>query len=198
MKILGFAGRRRAGKTLAARMVEDIGRKELGIHIKYLNFTSHVVRIYCENMGQELKAIYNGNGDIREEFLEEILLLSDRYKKVYGYNYFIDLLHGDNTFPGDNIVIDDVKTIEELRFILDNGGKVYKIEVDKPKRAARCPIIPGVDDHWTETELADLEGETFRHLGGGTIHNNKDPEDLRRELVRPVRSFFECQNTPNL
>lgn len=183
MKILAFAGKRRAGKTMAADMVKEIG-ENMGMKIKKRSFLFSARQMYAKVYGSAIPE--NDPSD------QQVMNLYTYLNNVLKQNRMIlaNMLFKD-VLPGDLVVIDDVKTIEDVQAIKARGGIIYKIDTEKPVRERRGFIFTkGVDDGMFETEIADLGSDTFRALGGGVLYNNKQPHELRKELEWIVRKVF--------
>lgn len=179
MKIIGFAGKRKAGKTIAANIMEDL-LIQRGMDPKKLSFSFYVRQAFC-------RANSLSSEDLKptDEMLKRLIDFEWRMK----IKTFVDLLARD-ILPGDYVVIDGVHYLEHLQFIHEKGGIVYRVEADKALREMRgVKYTKGIDDHLRETDL-DFGSDTFRKLGGGVLYNNKTELDLKPELEYIVKSKF--------
>ena len=185
MTILAFAGRRRSGKTEASDSVVTIG-KEMGISIRKVSFADSLREMFSRKTGIAVSMLLNP--ETKEEFRKRLVRFADEEREkdpdVFVNNLFASVL------PGEHIVIDDMRLLNELVAVAQRGGKPFKIEASKVSREARgYKYDQEIDEHISETEL-DLSAHTFECLGGGRVFNNKSKEHLRAELMEVVRKNF--------
>lgn len=183
MKIIGFAGKRLSGKTTASKILIDYSL-DVGYPFRKASFAEHILWMFAEEKKITLDTLELGfnEADLLPEFRNYIgdSLAKDRLffakSLIFTFSQF------------ENVVIDDVSTIEELEVIFKWGGYTYKLETDLPILKDRgWEFTPGVDDDLDEMELGSLDPHTFIPYGG-YIHNNKSLTDLRGEVVRVFNS----------
>lgn len=183
MKIIGFAGKRLCGKTLASDILVDYS-KDIGHPFRKASFASHILWMFAEEKKITLDTLELGfnEADLLPEFRHYIAKSLSKDRLFFAKS----LIFTFSQF--ESIVIDDVSTIEELEVIFKWGGHTYKIETDLPILKDRgWEFTPGLDDDLDEMELGSLDPHTFLPYGG-YIHNNKEVSDLRREVVRVFNS----------
>jgi hypothetical protein len=183
MKILAFSGKRKAGKTLAANFAMML-LADMGIDAKKRSFLFHARQLYSKAYGivipddfpndQQLVNLYSYIGFLRKR--NPKILTDMLFKDCVGKNF---------------IIIDDVKTIEDVEAIIKAGGILYNVDAAQGTREFRgFNFTRGVDDSIMETEISDLGSDTFRVLGGGALYNNQTQQDLRAEVDWIVRKHF--------
>lgn len=186
MRILALPGKRRAGKTTAAHIVKGIADESFGIKVRILSFGFPLKQMYSRQYGTSIFDL--DAAETKEQFRKSLIDYANALKKENPY-LFVDMLAA-HANPGDNIVIDDVRNIEELQWCIENGGKPYRVEADKQLRIARGAIYdPLIDDALGETEL-DFSSETWRILGGGVIYNNKTTFELKESLFKLTKAIY--------
>lgn len=175
--IIAFAGSgRKCGKSTAAELIVSFKPD-----FKVISFANPLKEFYAKKYKISLKELYDPMG--KEKHREGLQKESDEIKKEDPYflakKLFVDY-HEE-----ENLIIDDLRVIEELKMCLDYGVRIYKIEAEKTVRAKRgWNYNPAVDDHFTETEL-DLSRSTYEALGGEVIYNNyANKEDFKRSLYK--------------
>jgi phosphomevalonate kinase len=186
MNLLAFAGKRYSGKTQSAKIVQDICF-DLGIQIRKASFADSLRAMYCKHRGIPESLLLDPN--TKEEYRYDLIEFAHKCKQKDPY-VFIKYLQ-DSIKNERNVVIDDVRSIEELQAVVTLGGFVYKIESDKHARESRgWKYYKPVDNHLSETEIGDLSGYTFFCLGGGQVFNNSNTEALKRELMPIVLKSY--------
>lgn len=179
MNIIGFAGKRRSGVTLASTITEDLLLNR-GMQSKRLSFLFYVKQVFARANNITVNEI-----DTTDGMVKRLIDFELRMKP----KTFTDMLFRD-VKQGDNVIIDGVKYIEHMQAIIERGGVVYRIEVDKALREMRgAKFIEGIDRSLRETDL-DYNSDTYRKIGGGVIYNNKTELDLKNELEYVVKRRF--------
>ncbi len=185
--IIALAGRRKSGKSTVADLMVEIG-KDQGIEIKRRSFAHPLKLEYSRRFGVPLEDLYDEYQ--KESHREKLMIFAAHVNKLYP-RIFIDYLF-DRLKEDDNIIIDDMRTMEQLQELIAQGGKPYKVHADSQKRFTRGAWPnPTVDDSLQESELGDLSSWTFHCLGGGVIYNNYTSEEiLKKELIWLTREIF--------
>lgn len=179
MNILGFAGRRLSGKNEASDIVVEFMPT-----FQQASFAQLAKLDYCALKGITI-ADFIGN---KEKYRKGLIEYTKEIKKDDRFFYARKLF--EHFSDEDNIVISDVRFIEELQEIKIRGGVVYKIESSDDARAERgYKFNPAVDLDISETEL-DLSSYTYHCLGGGIIHNNSCKNSLRRDIYKLLEKNF--------
>lgn len=89
----------------------------------------------------------------------------------------------------EDLVMDNLQTVEELSSILKYKGTILKIECDKNVRIYRgFRYVPLIDEHYLEREM-DLSSYTISKLGGQVIWNNTTMENLRSQVTKVMLSL---------
>lgn len=186
MKLIGLAGKRRSGKSTCARIIKEIAMDTFGVKVKILSYGFPLKQMFSRQFNVPVEDL--DDPVTKEKYREAVIDYANLLKEKNPY-LFVNLLAGQCQF-GDNVVIDDVRTIEELEFVIKCQGLPYRVEADQFIRAARGAIYkPAIDLGLGETEL-DFSAETWRCLGGGVIYNNKDLLTLREPLTKLVRDTY--------
>ncbi len=187
MKVLAFAGLRKVGKTRLSNELIAMAN-DMGISVRKVSFASSLKQMYCQN--------YN----VPPEELEDVIQKEVHRASLEAFSEWVKKESGDqevlikDMWEGigyeENIIIDDLRRIEELASVKAQGGIPYKVEADLAVRMSRgYSYDPKVDESPYEKELGTLSSDTFFHLGGGAIYNNKTIFDIQprlRELILEV------------
>lgn len=185
MTILSIAGRRRTGKTVSAEILCSIGH-EMGIPIQKHSFADPIRQEFARVLKISEKRLLDP--DTKEDYREEMIAFSEEKKKEDPFIWINKLF--EEITPGSHVVIDDMRSLHELEYIVKLGGKPYKVEASKETREKRGYKYNSViDDHLSETEM-DLCFHTFYTLGGSGWFNNKSIEELRAELTVVFKDVF--------
>lgn len=185
MAVVALAGRRRSGKSTTADLITYIG-EEMHIVIRKVSFADPLREMFCAETGVTMRELIDPE---TKELHREWLIEFATEKRADNPYIFIDLLF--NTIsPSENIVIDDMRSIEELERVVKAGGKPYKVASSQSARETRgWRYNSNIDDHVLETEL-DLSGDTFRLLGGGQIFNTSSQSYLQNQLFDIVKLAY--------
>lgn len=118
----------------------------------------------------------------KEQHRQNMQEHSHRYLMKDRYHYIRKLLL--SCTPGEMVVIDDERTIEEAHTVWACGGIMYQIYTNPHVKAARG-VKPSKDalNHFTEHDMAVVTAETMRCLGGGRIYNKGSLQDLKDEAM---------------
>lgn len=188
MKILAFAGKRKVGKTRLSNELITMA-SEMGIKVRRVSFASSLKQLYCEQYNtppEELEDVV-----MKEVHRAALEAFSEWVKSEAGdQNVLIDDMwsHIDQD---ENIIIDDLRRIEELQSVKLRGGIPYKVEADLSVRMSRgFKYDPKVDESSYEKELGDLSSDTFFHLGGGAVYNNKTIWEMQPKLKELILEVF--------
>jgi len=180
--ILGLAGKRASGKTVLADMIID-----LNVNFRKISFADALKEMYSKENGIVLSEFQDRK--IKEKHRKGLIKLASEMREKNPYifvNYVFDQIHDD-----DFIVIDDLRTIEELAGLLKRNGKPIKIQADNFVRIKRgWKYDYDIDSSYLETELADCCADTFRILGGTTVYNNENElTALKKEAWKILAEF---------
>jgi phosphomevalonate kinase len=191
MKIIGFAGTRKSGKTAAAHQLMGIDER-----FRRMSFADPLKDMYCKTKGIGRETL--DNVSLKEFYRRDMQEVSTQMKIDNGDDYFAKMLL-DQVLSNDFVVIDDVRFVQELKLIRQAGGIVYQVYSDPHKRAERgWEFDPIIDTDISETELGWLTAETFHLLGGGRIYNNHSTKELRNEIFNVLlRHNFVDQTLKN-
>lgn len=168
--LIGIMGRRKSGKTLTARTITEINTS-----FQICSFAYALKKMFSE----EFEVPYAALVDViaKEKFRQQLIDYAT-LKKKENPSIFIDFLM-NKISDNENIVIDDVRYIEELSSIKKRGGTPIKITVENAVRAKRGWSYDSlIDNDFSESELGDLSAHTLDKLGGYHIYNNKTIDDL--------------------
>lgn len=186
MKILGFVGKRKSGKTTAANMFLEVAAFN-GSMFRKVSFADELRRSFAEKRGIDPDLLLQNFA--KEEYREDLIKYAIEIRKTDPL-YFVKSLF-DNILEYENIIIDDVRYIEELEAIWNRKGVIYKVEAETKVLESRgWKYTLGVDDDLGETELGSLSPHTFLPYGG-FIYNNKGKEPLKSDLIKLYDKHFK-------
>jgi hypothetical protein len=162
--LIAFGYKRRTGKDTASDiLVRDYGFTKLGF--------AAPIRTALETMfGFTYEQIYGSEKEVVDEHLgftprRAAQVLGDAVRDNLAEDAFTRIL--EKRIPGNtDIVIHDIRTISEARWVADNDGALCLMKRDTEDN----------DSHKTETQLDDFEDWDF------VIDNNGSMEDLRIRL----------------
>lgn len=185
MKILALIAQRKSGKSKAAELFVSAAH-DCGCEFTRVAFANILRKEFADEKGIEFEILTDNT--LKEKYRLEIIQFATEKKRTNKL-YFIDKLF--ESVKG-NIVIDDMRFIEELAAVTKRGGITYKISCTEAIRQSRGYVYtPDIDDDLSETELGrDCSIETLRVLGGGVVYNNKTEDDLRKEMELVFRKHF--------
>jgi phosphomevalonate kinase len=188
-RMLGFCGRRKSGKTLAADIV-------LGLDSRFSrkSFADTLRRLFSEMTGVPVEDLQHTTK--KERYRKDVIEFSKDVKKDKGLFYFAEDFF--NTFYGDDLIVcDDLRILEELYLSVLFGSVVYRIHADNKIRATRGWVFdPEIDNDISETELGDLSSGTLYYCtGGGVLYNTKDSTYLEEGIVKVLQQHFPTQAT---
>jgi hypothetical protein len=167
MNIIAFTGSKRAGKTTAAQYFMDQG-------YTLVSFKSPILEEVIKNFPDLLK-FFSGlyTKDIATLLIEKpagIRELLQNYgtdlRRTEDPDYWVNAWHAKVNALGGNIVVDDVRFLNEAEAIKDFGGKIIRVTRD-------TGIAP--DGHVSETEMSQIQVDL-------EIENNGTVEELYNKL----------------
>lgn len=165
-----------SGKTSFAKAVSDVCPSFV-----VDSFARPLKEEYAAQTGIALDNLYNT--DLKEQYRDGMQQHSEKYLNQDRYHYIRLLLL--STTPGQRKWIDDLRTIEEAHVIWALGGTMIQVYTDPYVRAARgVKTSKRALQHFTETEMAVVSGETMRALGGERIYNNGSLDNLKDEAFK--------------
>lgn len=177
MRIVGISGKSESGKDhLAKHYFKPAG------FIQF-SFAWHF-KIWLVSTGQ---ATYEEVFVTKPPHIRDLLQKegTERGRMVYGENIWCNTALYWMTVIADhsncqNFVIPDVRFPNELKFIQNNGGHVYRIIA--PTRVANSKLTPEAKQHISETALDDIPLSTFT----GVIFNDIGQEQLAHEQMTDI------------
>ena len=162
MQLIGLTGKKRAGKDTACDMLQSIiGNKRtiyrsgfadavyadlarmLGVTVDYMKQNKPMFRLMLQGYG------------------------TDYCRAAFGSEYWIHRWWGDVPCNIDVALIPDVRFMNEVDFMLNNGGEVWRVDLRG---------VSNIKKHASETEL---DGYEFP-----TIDNNKSPQYMMAQLQK--------------
>jgi phosphomevalonate kinase len=176
--LVALAGPRKSGKTAFAELVVGINDG-----FKSIAFADALKFDFSEEFGVALGDLYDV--EVKERYRQAMVEYGD-YRRAKDQYCFCKTLFA-RLEVGESYIIDDMRRIEELEWVMKAGGKPFRMYSPPEIRKARGWVFdPKVDNHPTEVEL-DLSRETFEHLGGGYIYNTSNNLDT---LERTAFTFL--------
>ena len=177
--IIMLAGPRKSGKT---KIAEDMSSSNYDFMV--VSFADIIKEVYSEQNSVPIADLYDPF--IKERHRQGLNDLGMEARQTMG-GYFLPntLFKRIKEIECDNIVIDDLRTIEELEVGINNGAVPYFVYSDVHARAYRgFQYNREIDESYLEREL-QLTQETYNALGGGYIYNNYNdiPRRLRETVV---------------
>ena len=186
MRILGLCGRRKSGKSRAADMVIKL-TGSTPYPFKKVSFADPLRLMFANEKGIEPESLKDNY--TKELYRKELIEYSQKVKAEDPL-FFVNALFENYVDEADNIVIDDVRFIEELAAIKKRGGIIYKVEASNTIRKARgWEYNADVDENLSETELGDLSAHTMA-VYGGILFNNGSEEQLRKDVRQVLVKHF--------
>jgi phosphomevalonate kinase len=181
-----LAGRRRTGKSTTASLIVALG-EEMEVHIRRVSFADPLREMFSKETGISMRHLLSV--ETKEAYRDRLIAFAQE-KQKHNPRVLINALFADITVKED-IVIDDMRTIEELEAVIKVGGKPYKIVASQKVRESRGYQYNSViDNALLETEM-DLAAHTYMVLGGGQIFNNGTEAYLRNQLFDIVRQEYK-------
>lgn len=186
MSVIALAGRRYSGKTVAADLIVQIG-EDMNVYVRKVSFIDPLRELFSKEKGISLRLLVDP--ETKEEFREGLVRFADEKRKEDPLILITALFASVSV--NEHIVIDDMRTIEELQAVKKVGGKPYKVHASHSSREMRgYKYNPVIDNGILETEM-DLSGDTFMKLGGGQIFNTGSRAYLKNQLFDLVRKEFK-------
>jgi phosphomevalonate kinase len=177
--IIMLAGPRKSGKT---KIAEDMGSSNYDFMV--VSFADIIKEAYSQMYSVPIADLYDPV--TKEKYRQGLDFLGKEARKEQG-KYFLPntLFDRIKDIECDNIVIDDLRTIEELEVGLNHGAVPYFVYSDIHVRTWRgFQYNREIDESYLEREL-QLTQETYNALGGGYIYNNYNdiPKRLRETVM---------------
>jgi hypothetical protein len=179
--LIALAGEAGSGKTTAARL--------LARHFGFTraSFADALKRSAAAALGVPVSLLEDSKRDqhyrvallhdgdvIRELTVREFLQHygSEAHREVFGPDFWTLALEAQLDLDGGRIVVDDLRTPNEARWVASLGGQVYR--VTNPRVCPSNGLL-----HETELPLPDS-------LLDGEIRNNGSADDLLQQLERSL------------
>ena len=169
--IIGFTGKKQSGKTEAARFLEEY---------KLINFKDALIEEIVENFPDLLREL-----SISYKLpIQALFLLKPPLMRRLMQNYGTNVRRKDKedywikrwlyrVYPrDDNIVVDDVRFINEAKIIKQLGGTVIRLVRQTTEK----------DTHISELEMDEIKEDY-------TINNNKDLVFLKEEVKKCLENI---------
>lgn len=177
--IIMLAGPRKSGKT---KIAEDMSSSNYDFMV--VSFADIIKEVYSEQYSVPIADLYDPV--TKEKYRQGLNALGMEARESMG-GYFLpnSLFKRIEDIECDNIVIDDLRTIEELEVGIKHGAIPYFVYADVHVRAWRgFQYNREIDESYLEREL-QLTQETYNALGGGYIYNNYNdiPKRLRETVM---------------
>lgn len=192
-KLMAFSGFRKSGKTFTADFLVNMAKEQYDLKVQKLSFADSLRIQFSEYKNIPIEFLTNNQ--TKENYRQEIITFAS-WIRANDPIFFIR-----ETFKlidmCDFVIIDDLRTIEEFRAVVEFGGKPFRIFASPEIRRDRGWIYaPSIDNDLTETEM-DLSAETYFRFGGKWIYNNHGvkPEqpvvfELKAQLDKILRNFL--------
>ncbi len=185
MNIISFSGRIKSGKTASVDTICLLDSR-----FERVSFASIMKDMYAREMG--INRVILDDVLEKEKHRRGMQEFGDKKRKADRYCFAVALINTLN--PNGYYGIDDQRYLEEVEVLMKLGAVPYGVFAEPHHRAARGWVPnPDVDNHLSETELGDLNAETWRKLGGGMVYNNKTRDHLKDLLLPIVRQHFPYQ-----
>ena len=151
-----------------------------------MSFADTVREMFSKETGIGLKTLTDNSA--KEEYRERLIAFAEGLRAKDKLIFIKALL--DNIVPDEYVVIDDLRLLLELEYLVKNKAIIFRVEADRHVLKKRGWIyFSDIDEHITETDL-DLCQETYVKLGGGVIRNNGTLEELEHSLSLMLLKFF--------
>lgn len=184
--LIALAGPRKVGKTYTANLIVELA-SELGLEFTKLSFADSLRQKFAKYRGIAVDVLTSNFA--KEEYRIEMIEYADSLRKIDPY-IFIKETQNMMDFC-KYVVIDDLRTSEELSIILGLDGLPFRVYADVATRKNRGYVAnPRVDNDPTETDMV-LDRSTYISFGGDWIYNNVDNGPrLREDLLKILRKSF--------
>jgi dephospho-CoA kinase len=176
--IIGLSGYAQSGKdTVANILVEQYGfnRVAFADKIRGLLYEANPT----VNDGLKLQDMVNEYGwDVAKKHLEVRRLLQELgvgARKLFGENFWVHQAMTSITNAHSNIVVTDVRFINEANTLKTNGGQLWRV---------KRPGIGAVNNHLSEHDLDGYKVDQILH-NGGTV---KELELLVQQRMDNIRA----------
>lgn len=150
--LIGILGKKRSGKDTVASFIQA----EYGF--KRLAFADPIKKIvaaidpYVDEFGTRLSSLQLSDDDIKKDYPEYRRLLqalgTEGLRDTINENFWIDILLKEAQ-RYENVVISDVRFVNEVKAIKMSGGYIWKVE--------RTDSTEVEDDHRSEQEINSVQ-----------------------------------------
>jgi len=164
--ILGIAGKMRSGKSTFATFMADLLPSDRA------SFASPIKRIATEITGKEIK------DENKEQIRPLLQAIGETCKAVHGQDYWLRILATvwrEQIESQDRwVIVDDVRTLVEAQWIIDQGGHVVRV------------VRPETDclasDHVSERSVDGITPDTVVVNTQGLWELKREAENLSTKL----------------
>ena len=181
--IIGISGKMGAGKDTAAAILVKMGYLQASFAQNLKSVASIITGIpYDEIVTREVKRMQAPDTNLT--VAQVFQLLGNGIRNILGDDIWIKSLF--NNIKGDeNVVISDVRYLNEAEAIRKRGGIIIRIERSKENTAHTIGSQDGRDPiHVSETEL-----DRYEHFSI-VLDNNGTIEDLEQRLIYLLAYFM--------
>jgi len=194
--IIGFSGKIGSGKDYIAKNIflNLLKKKILGLNPLFLSFADPLKQECALKYGCSYAKLYQNKDNQTRELLQKV---GSEFREEYGKEVYVNAMKMNIDLHSERsdinlIIIPDVRYPNEMKFIQDTGGKVYRITASKRtfhKLIKECNGIESdVLKRSTHVSETALDNGSFN----GHISNdyNDDPEADCQLLVDHLISSF--------
>ena len=174
-RIIAICGARKSGKGAVSEIIA-----ELQPQFRIVNFADVLKHSFAEK--EEIDPALLFDPQEKEKYRKQLIEYADEMRSTDPC-VFARTLFDMN--PVESLVIGDLRFIEELKLVIEQGGIVLQVYADQMWRRKRGWFYTaGIDDHMSETEMGYLSGDTIYRLGGYRVYNNSTVDSLRQQVAR--------------
>jgi len=187
--ICGIAGRGRSGKDVLANYLQNVFNEKYDRHFKLVAFADVLKKMCQEHFDLSIEQLWGNAKEIPDkkykkmgfneywtprEIMQEI---GEFYRKI-DYNFWVKILSKNIT--NKDVLITDIRYVNEADFVLENKGFLIKIVRDVDNK------IHG-SEHESETNLDNY------HAFDLVISNNGTLDDLKNAAVNIAEALISLE-----
>ena len=180
--VLAFCGKSYTGKTKAAEFITKLDER-----FKRFSLTPLISYEFAKDFSVPFGAV---QADV--SLYKSVLFDYDMVKRRNNPTFFIEHLF-EGISEKDFVVLDDLRFVEDLAFLVKNGAKIYCLHSENNHRKARGWIYnPDIDDSSAEHELNISADSMISATSGkgGIIYNTRDFDYLKFQLSKILAEHF--------
>ena len=186
--IIGISGKARAGKdTLGAYLQRNLAQLG-GVHFTRMAFADELKRQVADHLGLTTEQLYGALKEVEDKRFpkpsesrfwtpREILQAYGQFLRTVDYDYWVKVLFWKiENEKIDNVIITDARHINEVKAVLERGGKHVRVFRDSGEFVHNS-------EHISEVALDDFKEVDYKVDNDGTL---EDLESKAQEITRKI------------